>query len=231
MTVEDAAEFFDAIPAAQKKLQALNDVGLGYIKLGQAATTLSGGEAQRVKLANELSKRSTGKTIYLLDEPTTGLHWFDIQHLLDVLNTLVDSGNTVLVIEHNIDVINHSDHIIDLGPEGGDGGGEIIAQGSPEDLKQFTALGGALADQYSALEPLPGIKVDGKFTLGENEVKYLIYKSKDIFLSQPVFLELESPINVCGDIHGQYVDLLRILFNVGFPPKANYFLIISTPLS
>lgn len=137
MTVEDAAEFFDAIPAAQKKLQALNDVGLGYIKLGQAATTLSGGEAQRVKLANELSKRSTGKTIYLLDEPTTGLHWFDIQHLLDVLNTLVDSGNTVLVIEHNIDVINHSDHIIDLGPEGGDGGGEIIAQGSPEDLKQF----------------------------------------------------------------------------------------------
>jgi excinuclease ABC subunit A len=137
MTIEDAAEFFDAIPAAQKKLKALNDVGLGYVKLGQAATTLSGGEAQRVKLANELSKRPTGKTIYLLDEPTTGLHWFDVQHLLDVLNRLADSGNTVIVIEHNIDVIRHSDHIIDLGPEGGDGGGEIIAQGTPEELKKF----------------------------------------------------------------------------------------------
>lgn len=137
MTVEDAVEFFDAIPGAQKKLKALNDVGLGYIRLGQAATTLSGGEAQRVKLANELSKRPTGKTIYLLDEPTTGLHWYDVQHLLDVLNKLVDAGNTVLVIEHNLDVIKHSDHIIDLGPEGGDGGGEIIAQGSPEELKKF----------------------------------------------------------------------------------------------
>ncbi len=138
MTVEEAVEFFDAIPSAQRKLQALNDVGLSYIKLGQAATTLSGGEAQRVKLANELSKRSTGKTIYLLDEPTTGLHWYDVQHLLDVLNRLADAGNTVLVIEHNLDVIKHSDYIFDLGPEGGDGGGEIIAQGSPEELKKST---------------------------------------------------------------------------------------------
>ena len=136
MTVEAGVEFFDAIPSAQKKLKALNDVGLGYIKLGQAATTLSGGEAQRVKLANELSKRSTGKTIYLLDEPTTGLHWYDVQHLLDVLNRLVDGGNTVLVIEHNLDVIKHADHIIDLGPEGGDAGGQIIAQGSPEEVKK-----------------------------------------------------------------------------------------------
>jgi excinuclease ABC subunit A len=134
MTVEESLEFFDAIPKAQKKLQALNDVGLNYIKLGQAATTLSGGEAQRIKLAAELSRRSTGKTMYLLDEPTTGLHWYDIQHLLDVLDRLADSGNTVLVIEHNLDVIKHADHIIDLGPDGGDGGGEIIAQGSPEEV-------------------------------------------------------------------------------------------------
>lgn len=131
MTVEDALEFFDSIPQAQKKLQALYDVGLKYIKLGQPATTLSGGEAQRVKLASELSKRSTGKTIYLLDEPTTGLHWYDVQHLLEVLDRLVDGGNTVLVIEHNIDVIKHSDYIIDLGPDGGEGGGEIVALGSP----------------------------------------------------------------------------------------------------
>jgi excinuclease ABC subunit A len=137
MTVEDALKFFDAIPQAQKKLQALYDVGLNYIKIGQPATTLSGGEAQRIKLAAELSKRSTGKTIYLLDEPTTGLHWFDVQHLLDVLNRLVDSGNTVLVIEHNLDVIKCSDHIIDLGPEGGDGGGQIIAEGSPEEISSI----------------------------------------------------------------------------------------------
>lgn len=134
MTIEEALVFFDAIPQAQKKLQALNDVGLNYIKLGQPATTLSGGEAQRVKLASELSKRSTGKTMYLLDEPTTGLHWYDVQHLLDVLDRLVDGGNSVLVIEHNIDVIKHSDHLIDLGPEGGDMGGEIIATGSPEEV-------------------------------------------------------------------------------------------------
>lgn len=134
MTVEEALEFFDSIPQAQKKLQALHDVGLDYIKLGQAATTLSGGEAQRIKLASELSRRSTGKTIYLLDEPTTGLHWYDIQHLLDVLDRLADSGNTIVVIEHNLDVIKHSDYIIDLGPDGGDGGGQVVASGSPEEL-------------------------------------------------------------------------------------------------
>lgn len=134
MTVEDALEFFDAIPRAKNKLQTLHDVGLDYIKLGQAATTLSGGEAQRIKLASELSKRSTGKTLYLLDEPTTGLHWKDIQHLLEVLNRLTDNGNTILVIEHNLDVIKQADHIIDLGPEGGIGGGQIIAEGSPEEV-------------------------------------------------------------------------------------------------
>ena len=143
MTVEESLSFFDAIPQAKKKLQALHDVGLDYIRLGQAATTLSGGEAQRIKLASELSKRPTGKTMYLLDEPTTGLHWFDIQHLLNVLNRLVDTGNTVLVIEHNLDVIKHSDHIVDLGPEGGDAGGELLAQGTPEEValstKSFTA--------------------------------------------------------------------------------------------
>ncbi len=111
----------------------MQDVGLGYITLGQSAVTLSGGEAQRVKLATELSKRDTGKTFYILDEPTTGLHFEDIQHLLDVLNKLVDSGNTVLVIEHNLDVIKVADHIIDLGPEGGDGGGKILFEGTPED--------------------------------------------------------------------------------------------------
>lgn len=135
MTVEDALVFFDAMPSIARKLQALYDVGLNYIKLGQAATTLSGGEAQRVKLASELSKRPTGKTIYLLDEPTTGLHWYDIDHLLNVLDRLVDSGNTVVVIEHNLDVIKHSDYIIDLGPEGGDGGGQIVGMGSPQELK------------------------------------------------------------------------------------------------
>ena len=134
MTVEDALSFFDSIPKIRNKLQTLSDVGLDYIKLGQAATTLSGGEAQRVKLANELSKRSTGKTLYLLDEPTTGLHWHDIQMLLLVLNRLVDNGNTVLVIEHNLDVIRQCDHIIDLGPDGGERGGEIVAEGSPHEL-------------------------------------------------------------------------------------------------
>lgn len=134
MTVEEGLEFFDAIPRAKSKLQTLHDVGLDYIKLGQAATTLSGGEAQRIKLASELSKRATGKTIYLLDEPTTGLHWRDIQHLLNVLNRLVDSGNTVLVIEHNLDVIKQADHIIDLGPEGGEGGGQLVACGTPEEV-------------------------------------------------------------------------------------------------
>ncbi|WP_425666119.1 excinuclease ABC subunit UvrA [Vibrio tubiashii] len=134
MTVEDAREFFDPVPVIARKLQTLMDVGLSYIRLGQAATTLSGGEAQRVKLARELSKRDTGKTLYILDEPTTGLHFHDIQQLLTVLHRLRDHGNTVVVIEHNLDVIKTADWIVDLGPEGGQGGGEIIAQGTPEDV-------------------------------------------------------------------------------------------------
>ncbi|KKD58281.1 excinuclease ABC subunit A [Grimontia sp. AD028] len=134
MTVEDAREFFDAVPAIARKLQTLMDVGLSYIRLGQAATTLSGGEAQRVKLARELSKRDTGKTLYILDEPTTGLHFHDIQQLLTVLHRLRDHGNTIVVIEHNLDVIKTADWIVDLGPEGGSGGGMIIAEGTPEDV-------------------------------------------------------------------------------------------------
>lgn len=134
MTVEEALEFFKNIPKIKKKLQTLDDVGLGYIKLGQSATTLSGGEAQRIKLAKELSKQSTGKTLYILDEPTTGLHFADIKRLLNVLGRLTDSGNSIVVIEHNLDVIKTADHIIDLGPEGGDGGGEIVAIGTPEEV-------------------------------------------------------------------------------------------------
>ncbi|WP_370572436.1 excinuclease ABC subunit UvrA [Methanomethylovorans sp.] len=136
MTVEEALEFFANVPAIQRKLQTLYDVGLGYIKVGQSSTTLSGGEAQRVKLATELSKRSTGKTVYILDEPTTGLHFHDVKKLLEVLQQLVDSGNTVIVIEHNLDVIKTADWIIDLGPEGGEKGGEVIAQGTPEEVAQ-----------------------------------------------------------------------------------------------
>ncbi|MNT37967.1 UvrABC system protein A [compost metagenome] len=134
MTVEDSLEFFDKIPKIKQKMQTLNDVGLGYIKLGQPSTTLSGGEAQRVKLATELSKRATGKTLYILDEPTTGLHIADVHKLVDILQRLVDTGNTIIVIEHNLDLIKTCDHIIDLGPEGGDKGGEIIAIGTPEQI-------------------------------------------------------------------------------------------------
>ena len=134
MTVEEAMNFFSSIPRIHKKLQTLFDVGLGYIKLGQPATTLSGGEAQRVKLATELSKKSTGKTIYILDEPTTGLHTADVHRLLTVLDRLVEGGNTVLTIEHNLDVIKTADHIIDLGPEGGDRGGTVVCTGTPEEI-------------------------------------------------------------------------------------------------
>ncbi|MCI9129028.1 MAG: excinuclease ABC subunit UvrA [Eggerthellaceae bacterium] len=136
MTVEDALQFFANIPSIKRKLQTLFDVGLGYIRLGQPATTLSGGEAQRVKLSSELQKRSTGKTFYILDEPTTGLHFEDVRQLLEVLQRLVDSGNTVLIIEHNLDVIKSADHIIDLGPEGGTNGGTIVAQGTPEEVAE-----------------------------------------------------------------------------------------------
>jgi len=134
MTIEDATSFFSAVPNIKRKLDTLLSVGLGYIKLGQSAITLSGGEAQRIKLARELSKRDTGKTLYILDEPTTGLHFYDIRQLLAVLHTLRDHGNTVVVIEHNLDVIKTADWIIDLGPEGGNGGGEIVAQGTPEEV-------------------------------------------------------------------------------------------------
>jgi excinuclease ABC subunit A len=142
MTVEEAAEFFAAVPAvrdkmqtlARDKMQTLAKVGLGYIHVGQQATTLSGGEAQRIKLAKELSRKATGKTLYILDEPTTGLHFHDVAKLLEVLHELVDQGNTVAVIEHNLEVIKTADWILDLGPEGGDGGGELVASGTPEDI-------------------------------------------------------------------------------------------------
>ncbi len=136
MTVDEAHVFFDAIPSIKNRLELLRKVGLGYIHLGQPATTLSGGEAQRIKLSKELSKRATGKTLYILDEPTTGLHFEDINRLLKVLQTLVDQGNTVVVIEHNLDVIKVADYIVDLGPEGGDGGGRIVAEGTPEEVAQ-----------------------------------------------------------------------------------------------
>jgi excinuclease ABC subunit A len=136
MTVEDAYEFFRNVPVVHSKLQTLMDVGLSYVRLGQNATTLSGGEAQRVKLAKELSKRSTGRTLYILDEPTTGLHFYDIEQLLKVLHRLRDEGNTVVVIEHNLDVIKTADWLIDLGPEGGSGGGTIVCTGTPEEVAQ-----------------------------------------------------------------------------------------------
>ena len=135
MTVREALQFFEPIPSVRQKLQTLHDVGLDYIRLGQSATTLSGGEAQRVKLATELSRRATGRTLYILDEPTTGLHFADIRRLLEVLNQLVDQGNTVVIIEHNVDVIKTADWIIDLGPEGGNEGGRVVATGTPEDVR------------------------------------------------------------------------------------------------
>ena len=134
MTVEEALKFFDKIPKIKNKIQTLNDVGLGYIKLGQPSTTLSGGEAQRVKLATELSKRATGKTLYILDEPTTGLHIADVHRLVDILHRLVDTGNTIIVIEHNLDLIKTADYIVDLGPEGGEAGGTVVAEGTPEEI-------------------------------------------------------------------------------------------------
>jgi len=134
MTIDEALDFFSRIPALHRQLKTLSEVGLGYVHLGQSATTLSGGEAQRLKLSSELSRKSTGRTIYLLDEPTTGLHFADIQKLLNVLQRLRDTGNTVVVIEHNVEVIKTADYIIDLGPEGGDAGGAIVAEGTPEEI-------------------------------------------------------------------------------------------------
>jgi excinuclease ABC subunit A len=145
MPVEEALEFFEHIPKIRRRVQTLNDVGLGYMRLGQPATTLSGGEAQRVKLAAELCKVATGRTMYILDEPTTGLHFADIQRLLEVLARLVEAGNSVVVIEHNLDVIKVADQIIDLGPEGGDEGGKLIASGTPE---QVAAVEGSYTGQF-----------------------------------------------------------------------------------
>jgi excinuclease ABC subunit A len=152
MTIDQAVEFFEGIPQIMLKLKALHSVGLGYITLGQPSTTLSGGESQRVKLASELAKKDTGKTVYILDEPTTGLHFDDIRVLLEVLNRLVDRHNTIIVIEHNLDVIKGADYIIDIGPEGGRGGGRVVAKGTPEEVakvkESFTA-------QFLALELKP----------------------------------------------------------------------------
>lgn len=145
MTVEDALEFFSSLPMIAKKLQTLYDVGLGYIRLGQPSTTLSGGEAQRVKLATELSRASTGRTIYILDEPTTGLHTDDVSKLIKILDRLRSGGNTVVVIEHNLDVIKCADYCIDLGPEGGDRGGRIVATGTPEEI---AAVEGSYTGEY-----------------------------------------------------------------------------------
>jgi excinuclease ABC subunit A len=136
MTVEEAADFFKAVPSIRDKMVTLQRVGLGYLKVGQQATTLSGGEAQRVKLAKELSKRATGRTLYILDEPTTGLHFEDVNKLLTVLNELVGTGNTMVIIEHNLDVVKTADHVIDIGPEGGYGGGQIVATGTPEEIAE-----------------------------------------------------------------------------------------------
>ena len=145
MTVEEAAGFFSAIPKIARKLHTLLDVGLGYIQVGQPATTLSGGEAQRVKLATELARQATGRTVYILDEPTTGLHTADVQRLVDVLQRLVDGGNTVIVIEHNLDVIKVADYVVDLGPEGGDAGGQLVIAGTPEEV---AACPGSYTGQY-----------------------------------------------------------------------------------
>ncbi|HSD51959.1 MAG TPA: excinuclease ABC subunit UvrA, partial [Candidatus Methylomirabilis sp.] len=162
MTVEEALRFFENVPRIKEKLQTLYDVGLGYIKLGQSATTLSGGEAQRVKLSRELSRRSTGRTLYILDEPTTGLHFADIQQLLDVLHRLRDAGNTILVIEHNLDVIKTADYVIDLGPEGGDDGGRVVATGTPEEIARVK---GSYTGQF-----LRRVLRDGKGKLGRKEM-------------------------------------------------------------
>ena len=145
MPISEAADFFQAISAFHRFLKTLEEVGLGYVRLGQSATTLSGGEAQRVKLATELQRRSVGRTIYVLDEPTTGLHFEDVRKLLLVLNSLVDKGNTVIVIEHNLDVIKSADWVIDLGPEGGSGGGEVLSIGTPE---QVAAVRGSATGEY-----------------------------------------------------------------------------------
>jgi excinuclease ABC subunit A len=158
MTIEEASEFFSVHSFISRILKTLTDVGLGYMKLGQAATTLSGGEAQRVKLATELSRRATGRTLYILDEPTTGLHFADIDKLLHVLHRLVEAGNTVVVIEHNLDVVKTADWLIDLGPEGGDRGGELVASGTPEDIAQVKR-------SYTGQYLIPLLKTPSNFVI------------------------------------------------------------------
>jgi excinuclease ABC subunit A len=171
LSVESALEFFSAVPRIRKILATLHDVGLGYLKLGQSATTLSGGEAQRIKLSTELARRSTGRTLYILDEPTTGLHFADVHQLIRVLQRLVDGGNTVVVIEHNLDVIKMADHILDLGPEGGVEGGEMVASGSVRELSEspFSHTGRYLslklkkdAERRVSPGPIPGVSKEGK---------------------------------------------------------------------
>jgi excinuclease ABC subunit A len=147
LTVEEGVKEFSAVPSIREKLSTLEQVGLGYVKIGQRATTLSGGEAQRVKLAKELSRRATGRTLYILDEPTTGLHFEDVRKLLEVLHALIDQGNSIIVIEHNLEVIKTADWVIDLGPEGGDGGGQIVASGTPEEV---AATKGSFTGEYLA---------------------------------------------------------------------------------
>ena len=162
MTVEEANDLFKAVPSIREKMETLARVGLDYIHVGQQATTLSGGEAQRVKLPKELSKRATGRTLYILDEPTTGLHFHDVAKLLEVLHELVEPGNTVVVIEHNLEVIKTADWVIDLGPEGGDGGGEIVAQGTPEDIARAEASHtGRFLREVLARRPLQGAAAGG----------------------------------------------------------------------
>ena len=171
MTVEEGARFFKAVPAIRDKLVTLERVGLGYIHIGQRANTLSGGEAQRVKLSKELAKRATGRTMYILDEPTTGLHFHDVAKLLEVLHELVETGNTVVVIEHNLEVIKTADWIIDLGPEGGDKGGKVIATGTPEDVAKCEA---SYTGQYlkALLEKRPGkAAASGKVTVKKTPAK------------------------------------------------------------
>jgi excinuclease ABC subunit A len=159
MSVEEALEFFGKLPKIKRRLQTLHDVGLDYLRLGQPATQLSGGEAQRVKLASELSKVATGATLYILDEPTTGLHFADVQRLLDVLGKLVDMGNTVVVIEHNLDVIKTADWVVDLGPEGGEGGGELVVAGTPEDVAAVDrSYTGQFLRQIVGEPPAPAVR-------------------------------------------------------------------------
>jgi excinuclease ABC subunit A len=163
MTVEEGVNFFTAVPSIRDKLETLHRVGLGYIKIGQQATTLSGGEAQRIKLSKELSRRATGRTLYILDEPTTGLHFHDVAKLLEVLHELADAGNTVVVIEHNLEVIKTADWVIDLGPEGGDGGGMIVAVGTPEDVaKSKTSYTGQFLRELLVRRPMSGVKAVAK---------------------------------------------------------------------